>query len=62
MRHSTSTKQEQAPSSSLPFDDGFVANYVSEAGLWRKFLLERSRGEIEVVRTAAEAYRAGFSQ
>ena len=36
-RHSTPKKQVQAPSSSLPFDDGFVANYVSEAGLRRKF-------------------------
>jgi hypothetical protein len=48
-RHSTSKKQVQAPSSSLPFDDGFVAKYVSEEGLWRKFPLRGSRGKIEVV-------------
>jgi hypothetical protein len=61
-RKGETNKQEQSPSSSLPFDDGFVANYVSEAGLGRKFPLERAGGEIEVVRMAGETHRVGFSQ
>ena len=59
MRHSTPKKQEQAPSSSLPFDDGFVAKVVSEAGLWRKFPFERAGGEIEVGRRAGETGEDG---
>ena len=44
-QESIPNKQELAPSSSLPFDDGFVANYVSEKGLGLKFPLRRSKGE-----------------
>ncbi len=44
-QESIPNKQELAPSSSLPFDDGFVANYVSDTGLGLKFPLRRSKGE-----------------
>ena len=44
-RDSTPNKEEQAPSSSLPFDDGFVAKVVSEKELPPKSQLRRSKGE-----------------
>jgi hypothetical protein len=44
-QESIPNKQEQAPSSSLPFDDGFVAKVVSEKELPPKSQLRRSKGE-----------------